>query len=126
MSRSTEIDKKTKAYLIERIDLDGYEIAADSKEEKLAALESIFRAEYGWSIPRRGEIGAITEWLQGLPSAINIEFMNHEILELAKRLGSLPMDPTTAQEDKILENYFNFMANKLHQLFKSNAREVQQ
>jgi len=36
--------------------------------------------------------------------------MNYKILELAKKWGSLPENPIEKQEDKILNNYWAFMA----------------
>jgi len=48
------------------------------------------------------------DWLQGIP--VNIAFNNYEILQLAKSWNSLPEHPTERQEDKILENYWLFMA----------------
>ena len=59
-------------------------------------------------------MGAVTNWLQGL--ALNIPFYDWDILELAKSTGQ---DVTTeAKEDKILNNYWVFMANKFLKLCK--------
>ena len=50
----------------------------------------------------------MTEWLSGL--AINIVCYNHEIIELAVKMGSVNEDPTEKERDQIVDNYFNFMA----------------
>ena len=69
-----------------------------------------------WNIIRKGQLNALTEYLQGLPSGIDIPFMNYDILELAKKFGSIPNNATEKQEYDILENYWRFIANKLIQL----------
>ena len=48
------------------------------------------------------------DWLQGIP--LSIAFANWEILELAVKWGSLPENASEKQEDKIIENYWLFMA----------------
>jgi len=42
---------------------------------------------------------------------------NYKIIEIAKKSGSLPKNATQNQEDRVLENYWNFMASKTFQLF---------
>jgi hypothetical protein len=104
MSKSSELDKAVKLYLLECIEGD------------IETTKDRFTSEYGWRIDRIGKIRSIAEWLQGL--ALNIAFYNHDIIELAKAWGSIPEDATEKQKQKILDNYWIFMANKLHQLFE--------
>jgi hypothetical protein len=42
-----------------------------------------------------------------------MDFSNYDILERAKKYGSLTVDASEKDEDKLLENYWRFMANKL-------------
>lgn len=108
-------------YIISHIEADGYDIPLDSlitTEGKLRFLYNTFLAEYGWAIERYGEQKAFREWLQGLPSSLNIEFTNYNILQLARQWGSLSLDATERQERKILNNYWNFITVKTFQLFK--------
>ena len=130
---SKELDTLAKNYLIECIDLSGYDWPAyngalsnfvTEREYKIAALNEIFGSEYGWRVDQVGKQGAIMDWLQGLPSSIGIEYANYNIIQLAKKWGSLPADATEREEDKILENYWNFMAAKLCQLFNESERET--
>jgi len=120
MSKSTELDTSAKLYLIEamRDYLDGYD-GGDTKPmttaEVIEFCASRFLAEQGWLIARDGEMVALTEWLQGL--ALPIEYTYCDIIDLAKSWGSIPENATTKQEDKICDNYFSFMANKVRQLF---------
>lgn len=111
------ISDNAKQLLIDCIDLDGYDMKANTPIEKIRAVEKIFYTEYGYLINRVGKLKALEEWLRGLPSVITIPFYNVEIIEIAKKWGSLKMNATEKQEDKILINYWRYMANQLLQLF---------
>ena len=125
MSKSSELTKKVNAYLLAGIDNAGYsDQVLKTKADKLTFLLSTFRSEYGWSIGRLGEQSALKEWLSGLPSSIHIEFANFNILKLAVKWGSLPKNATEKQEDKILGNYWNFMALKLLLLMRKNEAKM--
>src|SRR5581483_9836688 len=95
---------------LQAIDASGYDKTLETDAEKLQFLRDTFIAEYGFNIKQVGEFKALTSWLQGLPSAISIAFYNHDILKLAQSFGSLPKNASMEQEDKILNNYFPFMA----------------
>ena len=56
-------------------------------------------------------VAVIEQWLSGL--ALNIPFEYWEILELAEACGSSRYEMTDRQEEKIVDNYFNFMANQV-------------
>ena len=107
------------AYILDCIDSSGYggtdgeALKLETDSQKLRFLRETFESEYGWNIKRVGEFKALTEWLQGLPSVCTIAFYNHDIIRLAKEWGSLPENATEAQEDKILEGYFRFMAMRI-------------
>lgn len=125
MSKSSELDYTVKLYLLDAIDAHGYIEEGDALpvtlEEKAAFIKATFESEYGWAIERYGFDNALREWLQGLPSSINIEFYNYKILELAVSWKSLPEDYTEKEADKILANYWQFMAAKLSQLMRLSA-----
>lgn len=114
------ISDNAKQLLIDCIDLSGYELNITNPMNKIRAVEKIFYTEYGFMINRVGKLKALTEWLQGLPSVLTIPFYNVEIIEIAKKWGSLKMNATEKQEDKILLNYWRYMANQLLQLFNKN------
>jgi hypothetical protein len=105
-------------YIIDAISTEGYDVEAKTTKEKLQFLKRTFESEYGHMIPRVGEQKAFSEWIRSLPSTFNIEFYNNEIIELAKKGKSLPENPTEKQEDKILENYWDFIAARTFHLFK--------
>jgi len=118
MSKSSETDqKKIKRYIIDHIDGEGYGETLTTDAEKIEFLRSTFDAEYGWQIARLGRQHALQEWLQGLPSAVNLPFYSGDILDLARETGGLAVDATERQEQKIIDNYWNYMSAKIFQLF---------
>lgn len=120
MSKSTEIDQSVKRYILSIIDSEGYEdtkyfTQCKSNPQKIDFLRERFNAEYGYRVDQIGRQPACREWLQGL--AINIAYTNHDIVELAIEWGSLPKNPPESQIYRTIDNYFNFMAAKIVQLF---------
>jgi|AntDeeMinimDraft_6_1070357.scaffolds.fasta_scaffold38002_1 hypothetical protein len=118
MSKSSELDQTVKLYIISCIASDGYGVPElITTADKIAFVQDCFNKEYGFNIAQVGRQTAVMNWLQGLPSCLNIEFMNYQILILAETWGSLPPNASEKQQDKIIDNYWNFMAAKLCQLF---------
>lgn len=60
----------------------------------------------------------LADFLQGLPGTLQIDFANYEIVKLAKLWGSIPENATEKTEDKIINNWFNFIAFKFLQLHR--------
>lgn len=122
---TAELNEKCFAYILDAIPepseiAEGWNIKAETDAERLQFVLNTFRSEYRYNIERMGELNGFREWLLGLPSAINIEFRNYNIIEIAKAWGSIPQDATEKMEDKIIENWFNLIANKFFQLCKRN------
>jgi len=107
-------------YLLSCIDSSGYGMELNTEKEKLQFIADTFKSEYGWQAERLGYTKAFNEWLQGLPSCYNVDFENYRIIELAKEWGSLPINATDKQEDKILDGWFAFITHKTFQLMKKN------
>jgi len=101
-------------YLLDGISFDGYDLPEPrTNKDKINLFFGVFMSEYGYNLKRMSEWDALTEWLSGLPSVIHMDFNNYDILERAKKYGSLTVDASEKDEDKLLENYWRFMANKL-------------
>jgi len=111
------ISDNAKQLLIDCIDLSDFDKNINNPIDKIRAVEKIFYTEQGYNIKRIGKLKAIENWLRGLPTEITIPYYNVEILEIAKKWGSLKPNATEKQEDKILLNYWQYMANQLLQLF---------
>ena len=117
MSKSSELDQTVKLYILDCVNGDGHNVRLFTTQDKIKFIEETFINENGFFVRTVGRQNAIKSWLQGLPSCLNIEFMNYQILILAETWGSLPPNASEAKQDKILDNYWNFMAAKLCQLF---------
>jgi hypothetical protein len=105
------------SYLIGCIDLEG------SNTEKLHSVLIEFNRVANYDNNKRNIPNLqnrFADWLQGLPSCINVDFENYRIIEIAKEWGSIGKDATDKQEDKILDNWFNFISCKFFQLCKQN------
>lgn len=127
MSNRAELNKLVYDYLLSCIDGEGYGISLTTDAEKLQFLADTFKKEYCYpeNFKYYGSlVNVLKNWLMGLPSCYNVDFENYKILELAKSWGSLPIDATEKQEDKILNNWFNWMANKTIQLAKKHKIEL--
>lgn len=120
MSKSSELDKTAKLYILDVIESSGFEGCdyfnkCETTQEKIQFLQARFKSEYQWNIDRVGELKALTEWLSGL--AIDIDYLNHNILKLAVKWGSIPENATDIRKEYIIDNWFHFIAIKIGQLF---------
>jgi len=119
--KTAELNNKVYPYIMDAITPENYEVICNSDKEKLQFLYNTFITEYWHEYNKKyykNIISAFSSWLMGLPSCFGIDFENYVILQIAKKWGSIPENATERQEDKILENWFNFIACKTFQLFK--------
>ena len=99
-----------KKFLEDRIDFEGYDIRVNPNR-KISQLYNVFEDEYGWAIKRMGEKKALIEWLQGLPSTIDIPFYYDEISNLLYALG---FDEVKEMEDtEISDFYYDIVAQTI-------------
>ena len=105
----TEYKKNYKNYILSTIEEDGEGKPLTTDKEKINYIFDRFYSEYGWNIERVGKQKAMAEWLSGL--ALDIEYYNLSIVELAVKMGSVEENPSDKMQGKIIDNYWNFMAN---------------
>ena len=105
----TEYKKNYVNYILGTIyeDIDGKPLT--EKQAKIDYIYNRFYSEYDWNIKRIGKLKAMTEWLQGL--ALDIEYTNGSIIQLAEEMDSIEPNPSEKLQEKILANYWRFMAN---------------
>lgn len=116
-----ELNEKAFNYILNCIDGEGYERSFTNDTEKLQFLADTFKAEYvcDYNLKNHGSYQSMFKnWIMGAPSSFNIVFYNWDIIKLAKDWGSLKQNATDREEQKILDNYYNFIANKTFQLMK--------
>lgn len=124
----TTANKKVKAnienYILNAIDGEGYERQPQTAQQKLIFLATTFKSEYCFenNFKRLKTVQAIlAEWVSGLPSSFNIDFNYCDILKAAHSFGNLPEKMSEKEEDKILSNWFNFIAAHTLQLMNKNG-----
>jgi hypothetical protein len=118
---NTHAKKHAFNYILDSIDGDGYGVQLETDKQKIDFVYETFKSEYKYALEHYGQNGMsetriFAEYLAGLPSCINIEFRNYYILEMAKQWGSIPENATEKQEEKILSNWFNYIAINFFQL----------
>lgn len=88
--------------------------------EKALYLWNRWNAEYNYAENQRripNVQARIAEWLAGL--AIGIEYRNAGIVALAENWQGRTL--TDKQAERVIENYFSFMAFKLMQLWRTHG-----
>ena len=122
MKDRKQFNQVVRQYIIDCIDSENYDVVTTTDAEKLTFLYQTFKSEGGNPEQLRyykgNEYKTFENWLQGLPSSFNVDFENYRIIEIAKQWESIPQDATDRQEDKILENWFNFITVNTFKLFR--------
>ena len=121
--KRTELNEKVFSYILSCIDCSGYNITADSDKDKLQFVADCFKKEYLFpdNLKRYGNYQKVFEnWLMGLPSCFNVDYENYIIIQIAKKWGVLPLNADNKAEDKIINNWFNFISCKTFQLMKKH------
>lgn len=112
MRVSQETKQKIRSYLLDCIDLSGYDRFKGlqlSERERFKAVWSIFLDEYAtdYNLKYYGsEQKTFENWLMGLPSCFNIDFENYKILELNIAWGFLPEKASERKEQLILDQWW--------------------
>lgn len=120
-----QVKANINAYILNAINGEGYDRTPETDQQKLLFLATTFKSEYCYknNFKRYGTVQAVLkEWIMGLPSAFNIAFYNDDIIEVAKTFGNLPKTMSEKEEDKIINNWFNFIA--FHTLALMNAHGI--
>ena len=99
-------------YILDSIDGTEYDIKTETPTEKLEFLFDCFEVEFNYKnnklrYPNLQD--RFANWLQGLPSAIDLPYQEFKILQLSKILFEV-YTLTEKQEKTIINNYWSFMA----------------
>lgn len=103
--------KNYRAFILDIIDQDAKEdeIKLIDDKAKIRFLFDRFYSERSYDIKRKGKRQAMIDWLSGL--ALSLPCYNGEIIDLAIAMGSIDENPSDQLIDRVLENYFPFMAS---------------
>lgn len=101
--------KNYRAFILDHIDHDhnGNELKTD--KAKIRFLFDRFYSEYEWRVKQVGKRQAMIDWLSGL--ALSLPCYNGEVIDLAIEMGSIDDNPSDQLIDRVLANYFPFMAS---------------
>ena len=105
----TKYKENYKRFILDSIDEVDYEGETYSDEEKIEYIFDRFSIEYGWALERVGEQKAMADWLAGL--ALNLPYWYDDIVKLAIDMGSIDENPNEKLQNKVISNYWDFMAN---------------
>lgn len=107
--------KAIKKLIIDGLDLSGYDIEpkfcnityTGDLHADLEAVHNIFKSEYVHSGNKnQSEYELFSEWLQGLPSCVNIPFYYADIIEVGKQTGIIRSDYSTQAGQDSAENKY--------------------
>lgn len=113
-------NEQIRQYILDCIELEG------SAKEKLQSVLAAFDIEYNY---RNNKIiypnfrTRFSEYLKCLPSSMGVAYDYCDILDLARKIGSLKENATEEQEDKILSNWWNWITNEFFKLCKKENVE---
>ncbi len=106
------------SYILDSIDSEGYDIKTETPTEKLDFLFDCFEVEFNYKnnqLRYPNFQDRFANWLQGLPSVINLPYQEYEILQLSKIL--FEVDTLSEKlKNQIINNYWSFMAFQIIKL----------
>jgi len=106
----TKYKANYKEYILDTLDYwDGEEQALTNDDKKIKHIFNRFYREYDFQIERYGKLKAMSDWLRGL--ALGIPYWNEDIIDLAIEMGSIEENPNDKLKEKVIDNYWDFMAN---------------
>ncbi len=101
--RNKAVNQTIREYLLDNMDFSGYVGYFDDMDtepktdtEKTLAIYKIFQSEKGWEVDRIGRTAAFIDWLQGLASAMTIDFTYYDQMRLMT--AWFDVDEDTASE----------------------------
>jgi hypothetical protein len=98
-----------RSFILDHIEEDHDGNALVTQNDKIRFLFDRFYSEFNWRVKQAGKRQAMIEWLSGL--ALSLPCYNGEIIDLAIEMGSIDDNPSDKLIDKVVENYFPFMAS---------------
>lgn len=105
-TNTREVKTRIRNYIINHI---GEDYGAEEPKQAITNVYNAFKSEYGFNIKRYGEYNAFKEWLQGLPSALSVDFCHNEVNTIVEywTYGNLTIKPRkTKYSDTETWNFF--------------------
>lgn len=96
-----------KQVVLDSISLEGYDA------EQFQNIAQVYQAEYGYNGLSNK---ACRDYLQGLPSACTVPFMNHDILTMLAENGI--SRETEATQQRLIDHYWLYCGMALHEIIR--------
>jgi hypothetical protein len=114
MKNTKEVNQEIRRYILSCVNFEGYDKYAGvqmSEVDRLRAVYQIFKSEYLYPenlVKYGNERNVFAEWLRGLPSSLNIEFRDSEILKMGYEWEFIK---TESGEGRFINHWFDRMAS---------------
>ena len=104
------------AYILDSVYSDGIDTESMTDKERIEfLLDTFFEEKYKYDRRRMCVFDLLREWLQGLPSAINIAFSYYDISITGENLGYCK---DARSEARFINNWWGLLANSILRLAK--------
>jgi len=102
-SYSVDVDDELEKYIIDAIDLSGYDMDNISDFEKIKEFYNIFLSEKSWHVEQVGIKNALEDYLRGMPSAIDLPTYYNDVRNFMYSIG---YDEVKNMEDEELDKFY--------------------
>lgn len=119
------VREKIQKYLLDCMDFSGYigyglDAEPENDREKVLACYNIFKTEKEWEIPRIGERKAFQDWLQGLASALTVDYTYYDQGKLLENW----LEVSEAEADRMVESdtFWNYCTRAFFEMLREAQR----
>ncbi len=98
-----DVDDELERYIIDAIDLSGYDVGNVSDFEKIKEFYDIFLSEKNWHVEQIGIRNALEDYLRGMPSAIDLPTYYNDVRNFMYSIG---YDEVKNMEDEELDKFY--------------------
>jgi hypothetical protein len=102
-SYDVDVDDELEKYIIDAIDLSGYDVGNVSDFEKIKEFYNIFLSEKNWHVEQIGIRNALEDYLRGMPSSIDLPAYYNDVRNFMYSIG---YDEVKNMEDEELDKFY--------------------
>ena len=96
------------------LDSLSFDIESDSKQDQIKELKNRFESEYWYDSNKKryqnDKVQGLKNWLQGLPSGVNIDFTYYDIEQRLKDLGIITETTRESTIEKYISEWWDLVA----------------
>lgn len=91
-----------------------FDIESGSEQDQIKELKNRFESEYWYDSNKKryqnDKVQGLKNWLQGLPSGVNIDFTYYDIAQRLKDLGIITEATTESTVEKYVSEWWDLVA----------------